>query len=403
MKIDLKKINFKQPKYMIPLLIFLPLLFVGYHILSLFDEDTAVENTTVVTETVNTDMPDVDVNSNNETKSKYQAMLEGFGKNKDMTAVMNIDVEEEEEKMAAVSAYDDTERRRLDSLTAANEREAQLLKDQLERQRKALEDKKTAGERNVVTREQAAGDSRVRDKGTGDEQYDRMVKQMQLVQKMANGERIMTEEDKMEEERKRIEQAERKRLLDSIALAQAPLTVNKAGAGGEAYFNTISRDNPQPNLIKARVDQVEKVKSGSRIRLKLDEDIEIDGTVLPKGAYLYASVTGFTAQRVKANVTSVLLGDRVKRINLSVYDIDGMEGFYVPSSDFREVSRDIAASSMNMNVNMNNGDEGLEAIAMRSLQQAIQGTTQAISNRIRQNKAKIKFNTNIYLVDHSNN
>lgn len=43
----------------------------------------------------------------------------------------------------------------------------------------------------------------------------------------------------------------------------------------------------------------------------------------------------------------------------------------------------------------------MQSIAMQSLQQALQGTTQAVGKAIRQNKARIKFNTNIYLVDTS--
>ena len=108
-----------------------------------------------------------------------------------------------------------------------------------------------------------------------------------------------------------------------------------------------------PNLIRARVDAVEKVSDGSRIRLRLSEDIEIEGQVLKEGSYLYATVNGFTAQRVKASVTSVLLGDQIKKIELSVYDLDGMEGFYVPSSKFREVSKDVGSNAMNMNMNFN--------------------------------------------------
>ena len=126
---------------------------------------------------------------------------------------------------------------------------------------------------------------------------------------------------------------------------------------------------------------------------------------MKEGSYLYATVNGFTAQRVKASVTSVLLGDQIKKIELSVYDLDGMEGFYVPSSKFREVSKDVGSNAMNMNMNFNqnSGEMSVESMAMQSLQQALQGTTQAIGKNIRANRAKIKFNTNVYLVDKSNN
>ena len=43
-----------------------------------------------------------------------------------------------------------------------------------------------------------------------------------------------------------------------------------------------------------------------------------------------------TAERVKATITSILVGDKFINVKLSVFDNDGMEGFYVPESSFRE-------------------------------------------------------------------
>ena len=77
MKLDFKKINFKQPKYMIPLLVLLPLLFIGYQVVNMLDFEAEPVEQAVQTETVNTDLPEITENKDNETKSKYQAMLDG--------------------------------------------------------------------------------------------------------------------------------------------------------------------------------------------------------------------------------------------------------------------------------------------------------------------------------------
>lgn len=406
MKLDFKKINFKQPKYMIPLLVLIPLLFIGYQVGNMisFEADTGEQVTQ--TESVNTDLPEITETKNIETKSKYQAMLDGYGKVTDYTAV-NETEKEEEQKMKVETIYRDEERRRIDSLIAIQNEKAELIRKQFEEQQRQWDSDRNAAKNgsNVISRQQAENDQRIRDKQAEDENYQKLVKQMQLVQQVANGEKILTEEQKQEQLRREIEQKERRRILDSIAKAQAPVQVTKAADAGEAYFNTVTEQTGDPNLIRARVDAVEKVSDGSRIRLRLSEDIEIEGHILKEGSYLYATVNGFTAQRVKASVTSVLLGDQIKKIELSVYDLDGMEGFYVPSSKFREVSKDVGSNAMNMNMNFNqnSGEMSVESMAMQSLQQALQGTTQAIGKNIRANRAKIKFNTNVYLVDKSNN
>ena len=401
MKLDFKKINFKQPKYMIPLLVLLPLLFIGYQASSMLSFEAETDAGPTTTESVNTDLPEVNQNAETETKSKYQAMLDGFGKVTDYTAVDGTE-REDDRKMEIDAIYKEEERRRIDSMMAVQAEQAEKLRQQFELQQKQWQtERNNAGRSNVVSREQALADGTIRDNAEA-ERYNQLLKQMQLVQKVANGEKILTDEEKVAEQQRQIAAAEKARVLDSIAKAQGPVAVNKAGEAGEAYFNTVTEESAVPSLIKARVDRVEKVRDGSRIRLRLSEDIEIEGDILKKGSYLYATVTGFSAQRVKANVTSVLIGNQIKKIELAVYDLDGMEGFYVPSSNFREVAKDIGANSMNMNMNFNQSSEmSMQSIAMQSLQQALQGTTQAVGKAIRQNKARIKFNTNIYLVDTS--
>ena len=230
-------------------------------------------------------------------------------------------------------------------------------------------------------------------------EMDALTKQMQLIQRMANGEKILTEEEKQAEIRK-AELAElRKQIADSIAAANAPAEVTKVDRANERFFNTVEEGNNRPQLIRARVDEMVKVKDGSRLRIRLSDDVEIDGTIVPKGTYVYANVTGFSAQRVKAQVKSMMVGGEITKVELNVYDLDCQEGFFVPSSSFRDLAKDVGAGAMNMNLNMNStGDQSLESVAMQSLQQAFQATTSAISKNIRKNKAKIKYNTEVYLI-----
>lgn len=387
----IKKINWKQPKYMIPALAFLPLLFIGYQVCSLFEGSEEVDSTVVTTD-VNTDLPTIN-DEKTGLKGKYEAMLDGFGKVTEYTAVESTE-KEEEQKLQADLLYSEEEKNRIDSLNRIQKEQAERLQRMLEEQKRSMQESR----RNVVSRQQAAEDQRIRD----NQEMEALAKRMQIIQQAASGKPVMTEEDKRLARLKELEAKEQKRIQDSIAMANAPVAVNKAGQGGEQYFNTVVEQDNDPRLIKARVDELVKVKDGSRIRIRLSEDVEIEGEVLKKGSYLYAIVSGFSAQRVMADVTSVMLGGEIKKISLSVYDLDCMEGFYVPESSFRELAKNIGSQAMNMNMNINStGEQSLESMAMQTLQQAMTATTSAISGNIRQNRAKIKFNTEVYLVDNS--
>ncbi len=210
----------------------------------------------------------------------------------------------------------------------------------------------------------------------------------------------------------RDEQAEKQR-KDSIAkVRQAekernrPKLVIKSGDTNAEKFHTVTSpdDIAEAKLIRAMIDQTTKAKEGTRLRFKLLDDITVSNTKLKKGTYLYGTVTGFGQKRVKATITSILVGDKFINVKLSVFDNDGMEGFYVPESSFREFVKDASSSAVQQNINFQSEDgygSGIsgEALALQALQNVYNSASSAISSNIRKNKAKIKYNTIVYLIN----
>jgi conjugative transposon TraM protein len=135
--------------------------------------------------------------------------------------------------------------------------------------------------------------------------------------------------------------------------------------------------------------------------LRLLDDVEINGVMLCKGSYMYATMSGFGSQRVKGNVKSLMVDDELVKVNLTIYDTDGLEGLYVPSSSFRETSKDIASGAMSSNMSINNGSysNSFTQWGMQAIQNAYQQTSNAISKAIRKNKATLKYGTFVYLVN----
>ena len=88
----LKKINWKQPKYMIPLIIYFPLLFVGYFVIDLFYTEKAEvpNNSLTSTEYLNPILPDAKMKGDG-IGNKYESMLKSYGKIDDYSAIDNID------------------------------------------------------------------------------------------------------------------------------------------------------------------------------------------------------------------------------------------------------------------------------------------------------------------------
>lgn len=191
----------------------------------------------------------------------------------------------------------------------------------------------------------------------------------------------------------------------SDAVGEAPAVAAVAVLPVDATrFNTVgSVEGPaERNLIRAMVCETTKVRDGSRVKFELLDDIRVRDVLLPKGTFVYGRVRSFGAQRVNVEVESILAGDTFIKVRLSVYDTDGMEGFYVPSSDFRDFAQDVggrvAGQSVNINTQMSSGfDAG--AFAMQAAQNAYNSLSGAVSRNIRRNKATIKYNTVIHLIN----
>ena len=112
-------------------------------------------------------------------------------------------------------------------------------------------------------------------------------------------------------------------------------------------------------------------------------------------------MSGFSQQRIKGTVKSVLVNDELVKVNLSIYDTDGMEGLYVPRSSFRETTQDVASGAMSQSMSINDGSatSSMGRWGMQALQNAYQKTANAISKDIRKNKVNIKYGTQVYLIN----
>lgn len=195
--------------------------------------------------------------------------------------------------------------------------------------------------------------------------------------------------------------AEQQRLKQVQQLAgqqteKTRLAVTKT-SGSAAVFNTI-RPESEETFITAIVDQDIKGYAGSRLRIRLLEDMMAGSFLIRKGTYIYAQISGFTGQRVNLSVTSIMNGQHILPIRLEVYDHDGLQGLYVPASAFREFTKELGGNA-SQGVTLQQAAENNSQLVMSMVQKMFQSTTTAVNKMIRQNKAKIKYNTLVYLID----
>lgn len=398
----LKKINWKQPKYMLPLIIYFPLLFVGYFVIDLFHTEKAEipDSSLTTTEYLNPVLPDAKMKGDG-IGNKYESMVKSYGKIDDFTAMENIDRNNEEEKEFYDSKYTDEERQLLESKEAAKlaEIERQLQASAQKGQEIANGNGMSEAER--VTRSQQREQEAM-------EELNRALAQARLQGQQAMMSPTDNEANNTPQTSEPSEKVEGKISVNERAVKgvsdedEAQEVVKKVKVTSD-YFNTLTENDPEPNLIKAIIDENVKAVDGSRVRLRLLDDIEINEIVVPKGTYIYALMSGFGSQRVKGNIKSILINDNIIKVNLSIYDTDGLEGLYVPSSNFRETTKDVASGAMNNSSTLTSSSStagnSLIQWGNQAITNAVQKTSNAISKSIKKNSAKLKYGTFVYLVN----
>jgi len=193
----------------------------------------------------------------------------------------------------------------------------------------------------------------------------------------------------------------RKKLDAAKLLAKSKLLPVKKAVSAADGFNTVMAENNE-DPIMAMIAENEKGYLGSRIKVRLLETITAGQLKLAAGSMLYAEITGFSQQRVKLSISSILSGNKALPVRLEVYDLDGIEGLYVPSSSFREFSKDLGSSSV-QGINIQGNSTSGQEFLMSSLDKIFRSGASAISGVIKKNKATIKYNTCIYLIDKRDN
>ena len=398
----MKKINFKQPKYILPMIALLPLTFLIYNITSLFSGSDK-EQSHVVRDSINTSLPEADEQAMDD---KLATMDKTDWSGDSYTGVDRLG-EEEKENEEVSQGYTESElnqidKRNADATRAANE--------------KAEMERSLAESRRHINRyaNASSGSSSFRRGGNSSRsQIDELEDYASALDEIQqrNSRRATASYGRMSEGYESTNDREghtsSKELAGSSEKSTPPpALVYKTPEKDVEKFHTISTvTSAESSLIKAIIDKTTKARTGTRLRFKLLDGVTIKGVHLPKGTYLYGVVSGFENQRVKANITSILIKDKFVKVNLSVYDNDGMEGFYVPLSVFRNFLKEAGSQAIQNNVNFNSNNSGMaisaEAMALQALQNVYGSATNAISSNLKEDKARIKYNTIVYLINSS--
>ncbi|KOH44584.1 conjugative transposon protein TraM [Sunxiuqinia dokdonensis] len=152
---------------------------------------------------------------------------------------------------------------------------------------------------------------------------------------------------------------------------------------------------PSSSLLKAEVYETTTVLTGNRVKLRLLEEASVRGTTIPAGTFIYG-ICEIANERLRISVRQLPVGDSFIPVELSIYDLDGLAGLYVPDNAARKVAKEVGSSTNTSSMFGVTGNPLTYAGV-----QAADRTAQSLLRMVRLKKVTIKKNTMVYLINQS--
>jgi conjugative transposon TraM protein len=150
---------------------------------------------------------------------------------------------------------------------------------------------------------------------------------------------------------------------------------NKHGEAGQQPGNQndfYSLDDPEEkytqNAIDAVVHETQTIVSGSTVKLRLLNDIYVNGKLIPKDNFVFGTAQ-LSGERLEISIDGIQFRKSLFPVQLSVVDIDGINGIYIPGAISRDVAKqstdqaiqDLSFGSMSNSIGIQAAGTGLEA------------------------------------------
>ncbi|MFT3701358.1 MAG: conjugative transposon protein TraM [Agriterribacter sp.] len=151
------------------------------------------------------------------------------------------------------------------------------------------------------------------------------------------------------------------------------------------------------STIAAVIHDDQSVTSGGAVRLRTLQAIWINGSHVPANHILYGK-SHLAGDRLQIKISSVQLGGIIIPVQLSVYDLDGGEGIYVPDAITSEVVNTTVNQSAQDLSSLNLLDQSLGAQMATA---GLQAAQRLVSKHTRKMRVYIKSGYSILLKDES--
>lgn len=203
--------------------------------------------------------------------------------------------------------------------------------------------------------------------------------------------------DRVQEKLRKISEANRGQVFSvstvkkDDAITSLKNTNNQKGSGSQLKHNAFysleefESTITDQNSVEAVIHEKQVVVNGSTVKLRLSNPIFINGVLIPRDNFLFG-IASLKGERLTIKINSFRYRNSIFPVDLSVYDMDGLEGIYIPGAINRDVAKAAADRSIQtLGVTTLDDSWGAQAAGM-----GIEAAKNLLSKKVKQVKVIVK-------------
>jgi conjugative transposon TraM protein len=160
--------------------------------------------------------------------------------------------------------------------------------------------------------------------------------------------------------------------------------------------DAVAADSSVEHTIAAVVQETQTVTAGSTVKLRLADDVFINGILVPKNSFVFG-IASINGERLQISISSIQYQQHLLPVSLNVYDIDGLNGIYIPGSINRDVFKESANQTVN-GIGLATLDPSLAAQATNA---GIQAAKSLLNKKVKLVKITLKAGYKVLLKDNN--
>ncbi|MBX2896841.1 MAG: conjugative transposon protein TraM [Cyclobacteriaceae bacterium] len=182
--------------------------------------------------------------------------------------------------------------------------------------------------------------------------------------------------------------------LDSIRATPSPFASRAIQNGFYGLEDDHTFHPETENAIAAIIHDTQELVAGATVKMRLQYAITIKGKVIPKDQFVYGTCA-INGERLTIEINSIRAENSLLPVSLAVYDLDGLEGIYIPGAITRDAAKQASENAL-QNIQLMSLDP---TIGQQAASAGIEAAKGLFSKKARLIKVTVKAGYQILLMD----